>query len=182
MSREASNIEYLEPINVVKSGKRGRPRKSVNVQLLREAMRPERNISISGLSRVLGVHRNTLRAKMKENHVTKSFSSISDVDLDAHVQTFRVAHPDSGLRYLIGYLRAKGLRVAWSRVSASLKRVDKIGQTLRGRKNQKVKRKQYHVSRPDALWHIDGHHKLISWGFVIHGIVDGYSRAVGVYQ
>ncbi|KAE9382610.1 hypothetical protein BT96DRAFT_778281, partial [Gymnopus androsaceus JB14] len=34
------------------------------------------------------------------------------------------------------------------------------------------------VSRPNALWHIDGHHKLIMWGFVIHGVVDGYSRIV----
>ncbi len=28
----------------------------------------------------------------------------------------------------------------------------------------------------NSLWHIDGHHKLIRWRFVIHGGVDGYSR------
>ena len=29
-----------------------------------------------------------------------------------------------------------------------------------------------------ALWHIDGNHKLIRWGFVIHGGIDGYSRRI----
>jgi hypothetical protein len=28
------------------------------------------------------------------------------------------------------------------------------------------------------MWHLDGHHKLIRWGIVIHGFVDGYSRLV----
>ena len=32
------------------------------------------------------------------------------------------------------------------------------------------------MSRPLALWHFDGNHKLIRWRFVIHGCVDGFSR------
>lgn len=36
----------------------------------------------------------------------------------------------------------------------------------------------YFVERPNALWHIDGHHKLILWGIVIHGVADGDSRTV----
>ena len=32
----------------------------------------------------------------------------------------------------------------------------------------------------NALWHIDGYHKLIRWRLVIHGGIDGYSR-VPVY-
>ena len=28
------------------------------------------------------------------------------------------------------------------------------------------------------LWHIDSNHKLISWRFVIHGCIDGFSRAI----
>ena len=27
-------------------------------------------------------------------------------------------------------------------------------------------------------WHIDGHHKLIRWGFVVHGGVDGFQRKI----
>ena len=28
------------------------------------------------------------------------------------------------------------------------------------------------------VWHLDGHHKLIRWGVVIHGIADGYDHTV----
>ncbi|KAF9023503.1 hypothetical protein BDZ89DRAFT_884787, partial [Hymenopellis radicata] len=57
------------------------------------------------------------------------------------------------------------------RIAASLQRVDALGRVLH--KPAAIKRREYLVSRPDALWHVDGHHKLIHWGIVIHGIVDG---------
>ncbi|KAJ7580486.1 hypothetical protein C8J56DRAFT_732946, partial [Mycena floridula] len=57
------------------------------------------------------------------------------------------------------------------RVTASLKRVDNLGRTLRN--NQTIRRRKYSVKRPNSLWHLDGHHKLIRWGIVIHGFVDG---------
>ena len=31
---------------------------------------------------------------------------------------------------------------------------------------------------PHDLWHHDGHHKLIRYGLITHGCVDGFSRAV----
>ena len=34
------------------------------------------------------------------------------------------------------------------------------------------------VAGPNALWHIDGNHKLINWKFVIHGAIDGYSQII----
>nr|XP_029132269.1 uncharacterized protein LOC114919795 [Labrus bergylta]XP_029132270.1 uncharacterized protein LOC114919795 [Labrus bergylta]XP_029132271.1 uncharacterized protein LOC114919795 [Labrus bergylta] len=41
-----------------------------------------------------------------------------------------------------------------------------------------TRRRQYSVPGPNSLWHIDGHHKLIRWRFVVHGGVDGFSRLV----
>ncbi|EPT00177.1 hypothetical protein FOMPIDRAFT_1123102, partial [Fomitopsis schrenkii] len=41
------------------------------------------------------------------------------------------------------------------------------------RRHKTVKRRVYHVPRPNHLWHIDGHHKLIRWGIVVHGGIDG---------
>lgn len=35
---------------------------------------------------------------------------------------------------------------------------------------------------PNSLWHLDGHHSLVSWGFVIHGAIDGYSRLITYLQ
>ena len=42
----------------------------------------------------------------------------------------------------------------------------------------KIVRRTYNVPRPHAMSHMDGYHKLIRWGFVIHGLIDGYSRLV----
>ncbi|KIM74567.1 hypothetical protein PILCRDRAFT_79976, partial [Piloderma croceum F 1598] len=30
----------------------------------------------------------------------------------------------------------------------------------------------------NSLWHLDGHHKLIMWGIIIHGVIDGYCHTV----
>ncbi|KAJ7645862.1 hypothetical protein B0H17DRAFT_897958, partial [Mycena rosella] len=57
------------------------------------------------------------------------------------------------------------------RIFSSVHRVDGLGRVLR--KRAMIPRTRYHVSRPNAMWHMNGHHKLILWGFVIHGIVDG---------
>ncbi|KAJ7214024.1 hypothetical protein GGX14DRAFT_311864, partial [Mycena pura] len=56
-------------------------------------------------------------------------------------------------------------------VYSSVHRVDGIGRVLR--QQHLIKRREYQVPQPHALWHIDGHHKLILWGIMLHGIADG---------
>ena len=34
------------------------------------------------------------------------------------------------------------------------------------------------MAGPSSLWHLDGHHSLVTWGFVIHGAIDGFSGLV----
>ena len=55
-----------------------------------------------------------------------------------------------------------------------MKNIDLVGTALRW--NQVVYSRKYSVPRPNALWHIDGHHKLIHWRLVLHACKDGYSR------
>jgi hypothetical protein len=143
---------------------------------LREATASHRQIKLTQLAQTLGVHRNTLYHHMKQHGVVRQYSALSNQDLDNLVKIFKRRKPDSGLCYVIGFLRAHGFRVQRRRVVSSVKRVDGLGSRLRERKV--IKRKKYKVQRPNALWHVDGHHKLICWGFVIHGIVDGYDRTV----
>lgn len=173
---ERANVAIPQPVTSEKTNKPGRPKKVVNVDLLKEAMQPTRRISQALLAERLGIHRNTLRAKLKENSIDTSFSDINDGELDKFVKSYRSSHPDSGIRYLTGRLRHEGRRVQQRRLKEAVKRVDKLGKTLRSRTTAKKQRKQYVVDRPHAFWHIDGHHKLILWGIVIHGVVDGYSR------
>jgi hypothetical protein len=113
---------------------------------------------------------------MKENNISRNYSQISDDELDVLVQNFKGGNPGSGLRYLIGFLRSYNLKLQINRIKMSSKRVDGLGHTLRLR--EVIRRRQYTVQRPNALWHVDGHHKLIRWGIVIHGFIDGYCRTV----
>ncbi|KAG1867246.1 hypothetical protein DFJ58DRAFT_654415, partial [Suillus subalutaceus] len=82
--------------------------------------------------------------------------------------------PESGFRYLVGFLRQQGVRVQHRRIWQSLQRVDRIGRQFR--RQQIIRRRKYKVKRSNALWHLDGHHKMIRWGFVVHGFIDGYCR------
>ena len=58
----------------------------------------------------------------------------------------------------------------------SLRRIDPSGVERRVRRV--LHRRTYYVEAPNALWHLDGYHKLIRWRFVIHGGIDGFSRLI----
>ena len=175
-SRAKQRNRIPRPIIVAHTGQRGRPRKTIDLAYLKEALTTYRNIKLTELARVLGIHRNTLRAYMKKHGIKRTYSTLSNEELDQLVRQFKVKRPESGPTYAMGHLRAQGHRVQYRCVLQSLRRVDCIGQVLRNR--QLKRRRKYYVKRPNALWHIDGHHKLIRWGIVIHGMIDGFCRTV----
>ena len=57
-------------------------------------------------------------------------------------------------------------------------RTDPSGILLRAFQLIVVNRRHYNVPGPRSLWHLDGNHNLIRWGFIIHGCVDGFSRRI----
>ncbi|KAJ7731989.1 hypothetical protein B0H16DRAFT_1208389, partial [Mycena metata] len=63
------------------------------------------------LAKILGVRRPTWIRHLRANGVYSKFTSLSTSELDALVKSFRAAKPDSGVRYLIGFLRRHGIRV-----------------------------------------------------------------------
>ena len=160
-----------------RSGKRGRPRKVISKAFLKEAFKPGRNISVSKLASSLPVHKNTIKNYMRKYKITRQpFSTISNSSLDAIVKDYKHEHPNTGIRYIRGHLFQKGLRIQRQRIVASLSRVDDVAKVILH--NTTIKRREYKSARPNALWHIDGHHKLGPWGIVIHGFIDGYDRVV----
>ena len=144
-----------------------------------EAFAADRNISVSELARHIGVHRHTLSNQLSLNGIPppSQYSTIPDDDLDRLLKAYRELRPSSGIRYATGFLRTNGLRVPVARVTESLRRIDGLRQVIRN--YHTLDRRIYAVPHSNYLWHIDGHHKLIRWGFVIHGGADGYDRAVG---
>lgn len=172
---EGSSVISIQPVTTGRRP-RGRPCKIINEVYLREAIHPSRSIPKTKLAKVLGIHRNTLKKKMDELGIHSKYSTITDTDLDSLVKEYKVKKPDAGIRYVRGHLRSLGVRVQKKRVSAALRRVDRIGRLIRAR--NVIRRRKYFSSRPNALWHCDGHHKLIKYGFVIHGFIDGNCRTV----
>lgn len=173
-----SHIATLDVVHSNYTGSRGRPAKTINATYLQEATSLSLNIPAKQLSRILGVHRNTLRRKLRQCGLPgrRKFDEMTNAQLDTIIKAYKLLKPNSGLRYVRGFLRSQGLRIQKSRVMHALRRVDTLGQILRRRET--VKRRKYRNPRPNAVWHCDGHHKLIWWGIVVHGFVDGYCRTV----
>ncbi|KAJ4941447.1 hypothetical protein JOQ06_011326 [Pogonophryne albipinna] len=86
--------------------------------------------------------------------------------------------PDAGYSIVRGALLAKGHRVQWDRVYASMHRVDSVGVLSRMTRMGCVVRRTYTVPYPKYMVHIDTNHKLIRYNFVIFGGIDGYSRKI----
>lgn len=151
----------------------GRPKLSVDVEDI-EFLRSLRFKYVE-IAKILGVSRATLYRRIDEEGLSEcTFTDISDRNLDQVVIDIKQQHPNDGERLLIGHLATRKIVVPRTRVRESIHRVDPEGTALR--RSIAIRRRVYHSSGPNAIWHIDGNHKLIRWRFVIHGGIDGYSR------
>ena len=101
---------------------------------------------------------------------------MTDEALDIEVQSIHIRHSKAGSRIVEGILRSQGFLIQRQRIRDSLRRVDPQGTQERLRRA--LHRREYKVPSPNALWHIDGNHKLVRWRFVIHGGIDRFSRLV----
>ncbi|XP_057301688.1 uncharacterized protein LOC130636097 [Hydractinia symbiolongicarpus] len=81
-----------------------------------------------------------------------------------------------GRSMVIGLLKSRGIRVQQRRVTEILHKIDPENSRIRWA--ALIRRRKYSVPGPNSLWHIDGHHSLITWKFVIHGAIDGHSRLI----
>ena len=81
---------------------------------------------------------------------------------------------------IAGHLLKQGVRVQRAKLRKSIHRIDPEG--VAERRSVAVRRRTYHGTGPNEVWHIDGHHKLIKWRLVTHGGIDGYSRLITFLQ
>ncbi|XP_059381628.1 uncharacterized protein LOC132116778 [Carassius carassius] len=132
------------------------------------------------ISKILGVSRTTIYRLMRECDlsVTSLYSSCTDEELDSLVSEIKSTMPNIGYRVVRRALIAKGHRVQWDRICASMHRVDGLGVLSRMSQLGCVARRTYSVPYPKYLVHIDTNHKLIRYSMVIFGGVDGYSRKI----
>ena len=130
---------------------------------------------------MFGTSSKTISRRVKSYNLREEvpkYDNISNESLDSIVSAVLHNFPNCGIRRMKGFLLGRGIRVQWSRVRSSLWRTDPSGILLRTSQLNIVNRRHYSVPGPRSLWHLDGNHKLIRWGFVIHGCVDGFSRRI----
>ena len=135
------------------------------------------------ISDMLLVSRWTIRRRVIEYGIeeTTGFTNMTDAELDGLVQQFMQEHGSLiGCSMISGHLRSLGLRVQRQRVRESIVRVDPVN--VRVRWASVIYRRAYSVPGPNSLWHLDGHHSLVYWGFVVHGAIDGFFRCIVFLQ
>ncbi|XP_076081859.1 uncharacterized protein LOC143052673 [Mytilus galloprovincialis] len=159
-----------------KSGNPGRPKVSITREELQFMY--QSNFTGAQMAEHFGCCRKVIYTKLKEHGLSMEnrFSNLTEQDLDEEVRELKESHPNAGSQMIQGYLRADGQVIQRQRVRASLRRVDPDGTSERW--SAAVHRRVYSVATPNTLWHMDGHMKLIRWGFVTHGCIDGYSRYI----
>lgn len=170
----ARGERYVVPREVPHGGGGGRPRCVITQTQVERLM--TLGMSWSKIASLLGVDRSTLWRHRQDMQLPTTFSDISDEEIDGHCKSYRESHPYTGERELIGHLRSLGVFVQRYRLRDSIHRVDPIATALRWA--LPIKRRPYSVPSPNSLWHIDSNMKLIRWGFIIHGGIDGYSRLI----
>ena len=78
---------------------------------------------------------------------------------------------------IIGHLLSStNIRASRNHIRESIVRVDPFCRSKRS--CSRLIRHDYVNLGPHHMWHIDGHHKLIRYGLITHGGVDGCSRVI----
>ena len=135
------------------------------------------NYNWTKIAAIMNISRATLYRKLNEAGIsTNDYSQVTNQQLDELVASIKQDHPYDGEILLNGHLRSKGIRVTRQALRDSIHRVDHSN--VLSRRHDVIRRRIYSVSHPNSVWHIDGHHKLIRWRFVIHGAIDGFSRTI----
>lgn len=159
------------------TGKSGRPSFEIpkkTLTLLIHFRFTQKEISV-----MFGVSVKTINRRIKEYNIEiKKHSDINSEELDCLIEKQISLFPNCGIRRMKGLLLAEGFSIPWNAIRESMWRVDPMGLLMRALTLNIVKRRKYKVAGSNALWHLDGNHKLVRWSFVIHGCVDGYSRKV----
>ena len=97
-------------------------------------------------------------------------------ELATVLKDFLEESPGRGAKLANGHIRSLGLKVSRQNLRDCMKEIDPIGHEARLRR--RMKRRIYHSEGLHHVWHIDGWHKLIKYGFVVHAGIDGNSKCV----
>jgi len=161
----SSSLDNCEPygyhLPLTFTGERGKPKIGIPESMLKYML--SSGFSATKISMLLQVSLSTVQRRMSEFGITvrEGYSAIGEDELDRIITLLQHQNPNCGYRMMQGYLARLGHKVQQTRIRESMARTDPEG--VLSRWFGSIRRRTYHVSSPNALWHIDGHHKLIRY-------------------
>lgn len=168
---------FLQQPTVTLDRESGRPRFDIGKDALIRLR--ELGNTWTDISKFFLVSRWTIYRRAREYDIQNvgRFSDITNDELMELISEFVVRQSQlTGFPMVYGHLESIGIHVQQQRVRDCLRRLDPIFNNLRWA--TLIHRRTYSVRAPNSLWHIDGHHSLVRWGFVVHGSIDGFSRMI----
>jgi len=179
----------LEPVKLEPSGPQGgRPRIIIDPGFLRQVV-DDLHLDAVKIGQMLfpgtdkhvsarTVRQHLLRHGIRQpNKPTRRFSEIRDNDLLGVMEyVITELQPNVGAVYMEGALLHLGFHIPRDRVRSLLSQLVPVRTAIR--QETVAVRRKYTNDGPNHVWHLDGQHELVSFGIVVHGITDGYSRAV----
>lgn len=160
------------------SGNHRIPRGSVEVPLDYNKILAQRETGLkwNDIAKLSNVSRTKLTRWRTKYNFVDPLINIPDTDLLRLVESYSAENMNRGERMMDGHLKSLKVSVTRKRLREAIAEVDAEGLQLR--KSKPIARRNYEVAGPHHLWHIDGWHKLIMYGFVVHGGIDGFSRKI----
>lgn len=135
------------------------------------------NFSWTKIAEILGTSRRTLYRRLEKYDIDpNSFTDISQPDLVKIVKDIKSEQPNTGEVMIQGQLLQRGIKIQRSKLRSVIHFTDHANTVER--RSAVIRRRVYSNPHPNAVWHVDGNHKMIRWRFVIHAGVDGFSRSV----
>lgn len=126
---------------------------------------------------MLGISHQTLYRRLKEYDIdNETYTNISMAELNELLAQFKAQHPNYGEVMLQGHLANMGIKIPRAKLRTAIHNVDHANTVCR--RSHVINRRVYTAPHPNAVWHIDGNHKMIRWRLVIHAGVDGFTRCV----
>ena len=121
------------------------------------------SLTVSAMAKMLNVSESTVKRRLQNFglSISSKYANLRQQDLDNIVKEILEQFPKTGYKRMIGYLMAKGHRVQEKKVREAMRRVDPEGVIERSISLNIIHRRRYSVPSSLALWHIDGHHKIV---------------------
>lgn len=108
------------PLCSFKEGPAGRQRMAISPDYLCNLL--ELNLSAPCIAKLMGISRSTVYRRMAEYNLSIKalYSTMTDEELDQCVREIKSRQPYSGYRMVKALLQARGLRLQYNRVRASM--------------------------------------------------------------